>query len=455
MSRYAHVDPSTGQRIREYPQHDDADIERAVDRAGSAWQEWRALTIERRCKVLARAAELLRERAERYGRLITDEMGKPIGQARGEVEKCAWVCAHYAEQAPSMLADEPVPTDASQSWVQYDPLGLVVAVMPWNFPFWQLFRFCAPGLAAGNGFLLKHAPNVPGCAEACVEVLEEAGLPPGLAANLRIENEQVAALLGDRRVAAATLTGSPRAGSAVGSTAARHLKPSVLELGGSDPFIVLADADIERAARIGARARLINNGQSCIAAKRFIVVRDVADDFLGAFRTQLSEAVMGSPLDPETTLGPLAREDLRQSLHEQVERSVAAGATLAFGGTIPEGPGWYYPVTLLTGVQPGMPAWDEEIFGPVAAVRVVDDEEAAIEAANASRYGLGASLWTADLTRARSLARRIEAGCVFFNDLVKSDPRVPFGGIKDSGFGRELGLQGIRSFVNAKTVWVA
>lgn len=455
MSRYVHVDPSTGQRVRVYPQHDDAAIEGAVASAWAAWQDWRRWPVQRRCEVLLRAGALLRERADRYGRLVTEEMGKPIAQARAEIEKCAWVCEHYAEHAPAMLADEPVATDATRSWVQYDPLGLVVAVMPWNFPFWQLFRFCAPGLAAGDGFLLKHAPNVPGCAEAAVEVLEEAGLPPGLAANLRVEDEQVAALLADRRVAAATLTGSPRAGAAVGSTAARHLKPSVLELGGSDPFVVLADADVERAAEVGAAARLINSGQSCIAAKRFVVVREVADAFLEAFRGRLAAAVVGPPLDPGTTVGPLARDDLRQALHAQVERSVAAGACLELGGRIPDGPGFFYPVTLLTGVRPGMPAWDEEVFGPVAAVRVVDDEHAAVAAANDSRYGLGASLWTRDTGRARELARRIDAGCVFFNELVKSDPRVPFGGIKDSGYGRELGAHGLREFVNRKTVWVA
>jgi succinate-semialdehyde dehydrogenase/glutarate-semialdehyde dehydrogenase len=381
-------------------------------------------------------------------------MGKPICQARAEVQKCAFVLDFYCEHAKELLADKPIETDAHSSFVRCDPLGAVLAVMPWNFPYWQVFRFAAPALMAGNVGLLKHASNVTGCALAIEQLLVQAGLPQGVFQTLLISSSQVDSVIADPRIAAVTLTGSEKAGMAVASAAGRALKKSVLELGGSDPFIVLADADLDAAARTAALSRTINCGQSCIAAKRFIAVDRIHDDFVCRFKAALLCLKMGDPLDEKTAIGPLARDDLREELHDQVERTVREGARLELGGRIPPGPGNFYPPTLLTSVEPHMAAAKEETFGPVAPVLRVNGEAEAIEVANATRFGLGATIFTANRDRAADLACRLEAGTVFFNGMLKSDPRLPFGGVKLSGYGRELGEEGIREFVNIKSVWV-
>ncbi|MBI3394348.1 MAG: NAD-dependent succinate-semialdehyde dehydrogenase [Spirochaetia bacterium] len=382
------------------------------------------------------------------------EMGKPITQSLGEIEKCAWVCEYYGDHAKRQLEGRIVKTDAKESSVRYEPLGVVLAVMPWNFPFWQVFRFAAPALSAGNAALLKHASNVPGCALAIESVFQEAGFPRGTLSTLLVNPVAVEEIIADPRVAAVTLTGSTKAGSEIASIAGRHIKKTVLELGGSDAFIVLADADLDKAAKAAAMARTISNGQSCIAAKRFIVVSKVAEAFAERFTRALSEIRTGDPTDPETQLGPLARDDIRRELHDKVIRSRAAGAHLALGGEIPSTPGFYYPVTLLTGVTPGMPAADTETFGPVAALMTAEDEAQAVHFANASPFGLAASLWTRDKTKAKTLAKEIDVGSVFVNGVVKSDPRLPFGGVRQSGYGRELSEEGIREFVNVKTLWI-
>src|SRR5713101_1374978 len=383
------------------------------------------------------------------------EMGKPVTQGEAEVEKCAWGCEYYAEHAARFLAPEPRETDAARSYVRFDPLGPVLAVMPWNFPFWQVFRFAAPALMAGNAGILKHASNVPRCALEIERVFRAAGLPEGLFGTVLVGPAAVPALIADARIRAVTLTGSDRAGSQVAEQAGRHLKKTVLELGGSDPFIVLEDADLERAATTAVEARLINSGQSCIAAKRFIVVEHVAERFLERFTSEMRARRVGDPLDPATQVGPQARLDLRENLHRQVQESVKRGARLVLGGQVPAGQGAFYPPTVLIAVEPGMPAFDQETFGPVAAVIRAKDEADAIRLANASPYGLGASVWTADVKRGERVAREIDAGSVFVNALVKSDPRLPFGGVKRSGYGRELSQYGLREFVNIKTVWLA
>jgi len=400
------------------------------------------------------AAQILRTRRAEYARTMTLEMGKPIVQGEAEVDKCAWACEYYADHAEAFLAEQPRETEASRSYVRFDPLGPVLAVMPWNFPFWQVFRFAAPALMAGNAGVLKHASNVPRSALAIEEVFREAGFPRGLFSTVLVGSSAVAGLIADPRIVAVTLTGSELAGSKVAEQAGHALKKTVLELGGSDPFIVLADADIGAAARTAADARLINSGQSCIAAKRFIVVEPVADQFLDRFLDELRSRRMGDPLVRGTQVGPQARIDLRDLLHEQVAESVKRGAKLLLGGEVPAGKGAFYPPTLLAAVDKGMPAFDEETFGPVAAVIRAKDEADAVRLANDSTFGLGASLWTEDRVRAERLAAQIEAGSVFVNGVVKSDPRLPFGGIKRSGYGRELSEYGIREFVNVKT-WTA
>jgi succinate-semialdehyde dehydrogenase/glutarate-semialdehyde dehydrogenase len=448
------VNPATGDLICEVPEHDDREVQARLERAERAFASWRKVPFAERVRLMSRAADLLRERRDRYARLMTEEMGKPIGASESEVDKCAWSCDFYAEHAEGFLASETVATDASRSLVRYDPLGPVLAIMPWNFPFWQLFRFAAPALMAGNVGLLKHASNVPGCALAIEEVFRDAGFPEGVMTTLLVSSEKAKELIRSPVVRAVTLTGSDRAGMAVAAEAGRCLKKTVLELGGSDPFLVLADADPAETAAQAARARTINSGQSCIAAKRFIVEGAVADRFESEFARAMESLRVGDPLDRETDVGPLAREDLLRDLDDQVRRTVEAGGRLLTGGERLGNRGWFYAPTVLAGVEPGMPAFDEETFGPVAAVVRARDATHAIELANRSRFGLGASIWTGHPTRGEALAGEIEAGCVFVNGIVKSDPRLPFGGVKHSGYGRELSEVGIREFVNIKTVWV-
>ncbi len=449
------VNPATGDLIRRYAEHSPDEVEARLGRAARAFPAWAAAGFERRGGLLRAAARRLREDAGRLAELMTVEMGKPIREARAEVEKCAAGCEHYADHGARYLADEPIASDAERSFVRHEPLGAVLAIMPWNFPFWQVFRFAAPALMAGNVGLLKHASNVPGCALAIEQVFAEAGFPEGAFQTLLVGPARVGPIIADDRVAAVTLTGSEAAGRKVAAAAGAALKKTVLELGGSDPFLVLADADLDVAAAQAARARTINSGQSCIAAKRFIAVGDAAGPFADKMKAALERLVVGDPLDERTDVGPQARGDLREELHDQVRRTVAAGAEVRLGGEIPGGPGFFYPPTLLAGVAPGMPAHDEETFGPVAALVAVRDDDEAVRVANASRYGLGASIWTGDAARGEALAGRLEAGCVFVNGIVKSDPRLPFGGVKKSGYGRELSAHGIREFVNVKTVWVA
>jgi len=449
------INPATGDVIETFQETTPQEVERILGSAQAAFHEWRALPFATRAQTMQKAASLLRARKTDYARTMALEMGKPIVQGEAEVEKCAWVCEYYAQHAEAYLAPQPRDTDASVSYVRFDPLGPVLAVMPWNFPFWQVFRFAAPALMAGNTAVLKHASNVPRCALSIEEVFRDAGVPRGVFATVLVGSSAVAGLIADPRIVAVTLTGSEHAGSQVAERAGHEIKKTVLELGGSDPFIVLADADVAAAARTAADARLVNSGQSCIAAKRFIVVEAVADRFLTRFVEELRGRKMGDPLARDTQVGPQARVDLRDALHRQVDESIKRGARRLLGGEVPAGPGAFYPPTLLTAVDKGMPAFDEETFGPVAAVIRAKDEADAVRLANDSSFGLGASLWTRDRARAELLAARIEAGAVFVNGLVKSDPRLPFGGIKRSGYGRELSEYGIREFVNIKAVWIA
>ncbi|MEW2544434.1 aldehyde dehydrogenase family protein [Streptomyces sp. NPDC047002] len=450
----ATVNPATGEEVRRYAPHTSAEVERRVALAATAQSAWRHTPVARRAELLGAVARVLRAGAEDHARLITLEMGKPLAEARAEVEKCAVTLDHYARHAPGFLADEALASDAADSRAVFEPLGVVLAVMPWNFPFWQFFRFAAPALAAGNAALLKHAANVPGCALAVERVLAAAGAPVGLISALLVEADAVAPLIDDPRVAAVTLTGSTRVGALVAARAAAAVKKQVLELGGSDPFVVLADADVREAAHAAVAARFTNTGQSCVNAKRFIVDAAVADEFTARFTERARALTVGDPFDPATAVGPLARPDLRAALHDQVRRSVEAGAVLRTGGEPLPGPGSYYPPTVLDRVVPGHAVFDEETFGPVAAVTRVEGDDEAVRLANQTEFGLGASLWTSDRERAERLARRIDAGAVFVNGIVASDPRLPFGGVKASGYGRELGSYGIREFVNVKTLWI-
>ncbi|MFI8193460.1 NAD-dependent succinate-semialdehyde dehydrogenase [Streptomyces sp. NPDC085946] len=448
------TNPATGTELARYTPQSPQEVDGILDAAVSAQAAWRRRDVTDRTPLLRETARVLREGRDTYAALITAEMGKPITEARAEIEKCALTCEYYADHAPDQLADRPVASDAAESAVVHDPLGVVLAVMPWNYPFWQFFRFAAPALAAGNGTLLKHANNVPQCALAVEDVVRRAGAPEGLCRTLLVEVDRVAGLIADPRVAAVTLTGSTEVGAIVAAQAAAALKKQVLELGGSDPFIVLADADVPRAAATAVKARYVNAGQSCVNAKRFIVEDAVADEFVAAFTAAAAALKAGDPTDPDTAIGPMARAGLRDTLHDQVRRTVDAGAVLLLGGEVPDGPGCSYPPTVLDRVRPGMAAFDEETFGPVAAITRVADADEAVALANLTEYGLGAALWTTDLDRARRLTRVLDAGAVFVNGMVASDPRLPFGGIKKSGYGRELGAEGIREFVNTKTVWI-
>lgn len=450
------INPATGVAIKQYPQHDERTVQQKIEEAHRQFLEWRNSSFVERSRRMQRAAAILLEHQDRYAELMTVEMGKPITQARAEVKKCAWVCDYYAEKAETFLADELIETEAHKSFIHYEPLGVILAVMPWNFPFWQVFRFAAPALMAGNTAVLKHASNVPGCALAIEEVFEAAGIPKGLFSTLLISSGSVEKVLDHPHVRAATLTGSESAGKAVAAAAGNRIKKTVMELGGSDPYLILEDADLPAAAKACAQSRLINSGQSCIAAKRFVVLDAVYDEFLRLLKGELSAVKMGDPRDPQTDLGPQARADLRDELHEQVRKSIAAGAQCILGGVIPEDlPGAFYPATILTEVGPGMPAYEEELFGPVAAVIRVRDQADAIRIANDSPFGLGAAVFTADIDRGEHIAaRELQAGCCFVNAFVKSDPRLPFGGVGISGYGRELSRHGIREFVNIKSIWV-
>jgi succinate-semialdehyde dehydrogenase/glutarate-semialdehyde dehydrogenase len=450
------INPATGEKLQAYAEMPGAAVDDIVDKAHEAFRAWRQTSFEERAQRLHATAQILRTKAQTWARLMASEMGKPQRDGIAEAQKCALCCEFFADNGARLLAREPVKTEARSSFVAFNPLGVVLAVMPWNFPFWQVFRFAAPALMAGNAVVLKHASNVPGCALAIEQILREAGVPENLFRTLLIGNAQVESVIEHPLVRAVTLTGSGPAGRAVARKAGEMLKKSVLELGGSDPYLVLEDADLELAAKVCTKGRLVNGGQSCIAAKRFIVVEKVRSEFEQRFVQQMTAIRQGDPLSMDTEIGPLARHDLRDALHGQVVRSIQRGARRLLGGEIPAGPGAYYPPTVLTDVAKGMPAYDEELFGPVAAVVPVRDEAQAIAVANDSVFGLGAAVMTRDLARGeRVAAELIEAGCVFINEAVRSDPRLPFGGVKDSGYGRELSSYGIKEFVNIKTVFVA
>jgi succinate-semialdehyde dehydrogenase/glutarate-semialdehyde dehydrogenase len=448
----ASVNPATGERVREFAALEEAEIDARLARAATAFPPWRATPVRERAAVVRRAGEILDAEQSSFAELMTLEMGKLVGAAREEVAKCALGCRFYADHAEQMLAPEPIVADGERSYVAYQPLGAVLAVMPWNFPFWQVFRFAAPTLVAGNVALLKHASNVPQCALAIAEIFARAGAPEGVFQTLLVGSDAVSRILSDPRVAAATLTGSEGAGSNVASTAGRHIKKTVLELGGSDPFIVMPSADLALAADTAVRARIINSGQSCIAAKRFIVHRDVADEFERRFVDAMAALPVGDPTAPETRVGPLASEQLARELDEQVQASVRAGARVLTGGRRLPRRGAFYAPTVLTDIPPDTPAYRDELFGPVASLFRAADIDEAIDIANATRFGLGASAWTRDAGEADRFAERIEAGSVFVNGMVVSDPRFPFGGVKASGYGRELGAYGLREFTNVKTV---
>jgi succinate-semialdehyde dehydrogenase / glutarate-semialdehyde dehydrogenase len=449
------VNPATDEEIRSYEEMSWKEVADILEKAHQAHLAWHEVSFTERTRLMKAAARILRERSGEYGALMTAEMGKPVAGGRAEAEKCAWVCDYYAENAERFLSREAIATDASKSFVAYEPIGVVLAVMPWNFPFWQVFRFAAPALMAGNAGVLKHASNVMGCALAIEEVFHRAGFPHDLFRSLIIPGKKVAEVIEHPRVAAITLTGSTPAGRAVASKAGEMLKKTVLELGGSDPYVVLGDAELDDAVATCVTSRLINSGQSCIAAKRFIVVQSLLAEFEKKYVELMKTKKMGDPMKEDTDVGPQARTDLRDELHEQVLNSVKKGARLLLGGEIPKGRGAFYPPTVLAGVNKGMPAYDEELFGPVAAIIEAENEEDAIRIANDSVFGLGAAVFTKDVKRGEEIAaRKLQAGACFVNTFVKSDPRLPFGGIKESGYGRELAIFGIREFVNIKTVYV-
>jgi succinate-semialdehyde dehydrogenase/glutarate-semialdehyde dehydrogenase len=451
----ATINPAIGEIIKEFERESASSIEAKLALSQQAFEQYRKTSMAQRAEWLQAAAQILERDKVSFGKIMTTEMGKTIKSAIAEVEKCALVCRYYAEHAADFLADVSASTDASKSFVRYQPLGVILAVMPWNFPFWQVFRFAAPALMAGNVGLLKHASNVPQCALAIEEIISRAGFPEGTFQTLLIGADQVEAIITDKRVKAATLTGSEQAGAALAAAAGKQIKKTVLELGGSDPFIVLESADLEAAVSTAVTARMLNNGQSCIAAKRFIVVDAVADEFERRFVEKLQALKIGDPMDENTDVGPLATPGILEDLDQQVQACIEKGSKVLTGGhRLSNHPGNFYAPTILTDFPPGTPADEEEFFGPVALLFRVPDIDAAIKLANASPFGLGASAWTTDEEQAHRLIDELEAGAVFINGLVKSDPRLPFGGIKRSGYGRELGIQGIQEFVNIKTVWV-
>ncbi|MCH2448948.1 MAG: NAD-dependent succinate-semialdehyde dehydrogenase [Gracilimonas sp.] len=449
------INPATGETLKEYQEMKIGEIDSIIQKANTAQGDWKARSFEERAEYLRKIASILKDRKNELAELMAKEMGKPLAQGVGEAEKCAWVCEYYADNAEAFLEDDVIETDASKSYVTFNPLGVVLAIMPWNFPLWQLFRFAAPALMAGNGAILKHSANTTGCALEIENIIHDAGIPKDLFRTIVRDKSGMKEVIQHEGISAVTLTGSTRAGKAVAAQAGETLKKTVLELGGSDPYVILEDADIKKAAETCATSRLINSGQSCIAAKRFIVVEKVYDEFVEEFTRIMKAKKVGDPFEENSDVGPQAREDLRDELHDQVQRSVEKGAKILLGGEKPKGSGAYYPVTVLDDVSPGMPAYEEELFGPVAAIIKVKDEAEAIEVANDTNFGLGAAVFSKDEKRAEEIAAtKMEAGCCFVNEFVKSDPRLPFGGIKQSGYGRELSLYGIREFVNAKTIYI-
>jgi succinate-semialdehyde dehydrogenase/glutarate-semialdehyde dehydrogenase len=449
------VNPATGETIKTYKEMTPEQVQDVLEKADAAYRGWRTTNFSARTELMKRAGQVLKDGADDYAELMAQEMGKPVKDGRAEANKCAWVCDYYAENAERMLQNEMIEADASRSFVTFKPIGIVLAVMPWNFPFWQVMRFAAPALMAGNAAVLKHASNVPGSALAIEEIFRKAGFPENIFRTLLVGSKQVDSVIENPLVKAVTLTGSTPAGRAVARKAGEMLKKAVLELGGSDPYVILADADLEKAVTTCVTSRLINAGQSCISAKRFVVIESLRERFEELFVEQMRAVKMGDPMKEEVTIGPQARHDLRDELHNQVVKSIDKGARCLLGGKIPEGKGAFYPPTVLTDVKKGMPAYDEELFGPVAAIITVRDEEDAIRVANDSVFGLGAAVFTTDLEKGERIAiNELEAGSCFVNAFVKSDPRLPFGGVKESGYGRELSHYGIKEFVNIKTVFV-
>jgi succinate-semialdehyde dehydrogenase/glutarate-semialdehyde dehydrogenase len=448
------VNPATEEIIKTFEELSLKQVLEEIEKAYQSFKDWKSTEFSLRKELMHNAVRVLRSEKDNYSRIMTLEMGKPIKQSYAEIEKCAWVCEYYAENAENFLSKEFIKTDASESYVQFDPFGVILAVMPWNFPFWQVFRFAAPALMAGNAGLLKHSSNVPMSALAIEEVFVKAGFPENVFKTLLIGSSLVEEIIKYPKVAAVTITGSDLAGKQVAEAAGKNLKKSVLELGGSDPFIVLADADVEATAKTAVTARIINNGQSCIAAKRFIVEKKIAGKFEELFVGFVNKLNVGDPFDEHNDIGPLAKEEILLELDAQVKKSVDLGARILTGGKRLDRKGSFYPATVIANVKKGMPVYEQETFGPVAAIIISEDDEDAIKIANDSEFGLGASLWTNDLEKAKRLVNKIESGCVFINGMVKSDPRLPFGGIKSSGHGRELSQYGIKEFVNIKTVWI-
>lgn len=449
------INPTNGEIIKEYSEMSFSEVSGIIEKANTAQNQWKNHSYAERSAYMNEISKLLKDRKQELGELMSTEMGKPLAQSVGEVEKCAWVCEYYAENAAKFLADDYVKTEASKSYVTFNPLGTVLSIMPWNFPFWQLFRFAAPALMAGNAVILSHSENVTGCALEIEKLIQDSGISSDLFRTILVENDNMKPVIQHVGIAAVTLTGSTRAGKIVASQAGEALKKTVLELGGSDPSIILADADIKEAAKSCVNSRFLNSGQSCIASKRFVIVEEIYDEFAEEFKKLMGERKLGDPFEEDTDLGPMAREDLRDMLHEQVQKSIKLGAIASVGGKKPNSAGAYYPATMLENVKEGMPAYEEEFFGPVASMIKVKDEAEAIKVANDSLFGLGASIYSKDIEKAEKIAaEQLEAGCCFVNELVKSDPRLPFGGIKQSGYGRELGLYGIHEFVNTKTLYV-
>lgn len=449
------INPFNNQVLKEYKENTEKEVRASIEMAQNTFLDWRETDFEHRAGLMGNLAKELRQNKRHYAEIMTREMGKLISEAISEVEKCALVCDYYASNAKRFLANEPLDVDKGEGYIAYDPMGIILAIMPWNFPYWQVFRFAAPTIMAGNVGLLKHASNVPQCALAIEEMFSKAGFPKGVFTTLLVGSDKINDIIDDERIMAVTITGSEMAGSKVAERAGKNIKKTVLELGGSDPFIVLKDADIEEASSVAVKSRMINCGQSCIAAKRFIVEIDVAEKFLQKFKEKMAALKPGDPFDEGTGFSVMAKEDLVTDLLKQIKDSVEKGAKVELGGDRPDLEGAFINPTIITNVKPGMPAHDEELFGPVATVFIVKDADEAVEVANRSRYGLGGSIWTKNIERGQQLARKVASGAVYINQMMASDPKVPFGGIKKSGFGRELSHLGIREFVNQKTIWIS